>query len=319
MAKRKVVITLAIILSIIVVLAGFMIINELKRPSYSSNLSDEQTHQQPEPILAPAISTYMYEVSGYWTRDSNTDLPAYISTVGYYVRNSGNANAENVNVTIKIDEVTHNQHTILLLAPYQEYSSTFTVTINYDGTKTILLDASCLKSSDSATLSVKATLPRSFEKNLCKLFITPNEANVVSIKNQILRDKFPLIPNWIALRDWVGNNIKYRYDSDIHGMEECWQLSRETIQLKTGDCEDYAILICSLLRADGWSSNDAYVVLGKNDNNEYHAWVKINLGILGWYNIEPQANGWNTIIGDFLSLSGYQATCYFNDYQYHTI
>jgi len=81
-------------------------------------------------------------------------------------------------------------------------------------------------------------------------------------------------------------------------------------------------LLCSLLRADGWSANDVYVVLGKNKNDEYHAWVKIKIDLLlgsVWYNIEPQGNGWNTLIGDFLSLSGYEAICYFNDSQFHKI
>jgi hypothetical protein len=56
---------------------------------------------------------------------------------------------------------------------------------------------------------------------------------VVSIKNVILKNKFPLIPNWIALRDWVGNSITYKYDSTVHGVEDFWQLPKETIELRT--------------------------------------------------------------------------------------
>jgi len=280
---------------------------------------EEQDQTSPQPVTTPIISAYLYEVSGYWTRASGSDLPVYITNVGYSVRNYGNGDADDVQVVVRVDGVTYLEQTIKLIRSYDVYSNSFSLTIPYDTSKTIGLYASCTESSDSAGLTIYAALPRYFNPDLCKLFITPNEANVVQIKNQILSNKFPLIPNWVALRDWVGNSITYQYDSNVHGVNEYWQLPKETLQLKTGDCEDYAILLCSLLRADGWSPNDVYVVLGKNSNDEYHAWVKINLGVLGWYNIEPQQNGWSTLIGDFLSLSGYEAVCYFNDSQYHTV
>jgi hypothetical protein len=47
--------------------------------------------------------------------------------------------------------------------------------------------------------------------------------------------------------------------------------------------------------------------------------VKINLGTLGWYNLEPQENGLATLVGDFLTLSNYQAVYEFNDQQFHQI
>lgn len=119
-----------------------------------------------------------------------------------------------------------------------------------------------------------------------------------------------MTPNWIALRDWVGNNIEYKYDSEVYGKEH-WQLPKETIQRRTGDCEDYAILLCSLLRADGWDSNSVYVILGEKSNS-YHGWVKIIWNGIE-YGIEPQQNGWSTLLLDFLSLSGYNAKYMFND------
>jgi predicted transglutaminase-like cysteine proteinase len=135
----------------------------------------------------------------------------------------------------------------------------------------------------------------------------------VALKNQILEDKFFLTPNWMALRDWVGTNIQYRYDSEAYGREH-WQLPKETISMRRGDCEDFSILLCSLLRADGWSSNNAFVIVGEN-NGAYHAWVRIIWNGIE-YNIEPQVNGWNTLLGDFLDLSGYSAKYRFNDNQF---
>jgi len=327
---RKLVVCLAVVVTISVFFAGFAIINEMRRRQSLTSNSQNEENPPPQLTLTPALTTYLYEVSGYWTRNSDTDLPEYVSVIRYSVKNLGNAGAENVSIIVRIDEAVYDQHTILLLKPYDTYVDEFTFSLIYDTSKSVWVYASCSKSSDSATLWIEASLPRSFDKNLCKIFITRHEATVVRIKNQILSNKLPIIPDWMALRDWVGNNIKYPlddvdgdgepdYDYIKHSRQEYWQLPKETIQLRTGDCEDYAFLLCSLLRANGWSANDAYVVLGKNENGDHHAWVKINLGILGWYNIEPQANGWNTIIGDYLSLSGYQAICYFNDSHFHSI
>jgi len=111
----------------------------------------------------------------------------------------------------------------------------------------------------------------------------------------------------------VANSITYKYDSYVHGVEEYWQLPKETLQLRTGDCEDYAILLVSLLRADGWSPNDIYVVIGKDAQGNGHAWVKVNLGIFGWQYIEPQANGWFTLVLDYFITSGYKEEYIFND------
>ena len=41
--------------------------------------------------------------------------------------------------------------------------------------------------------------------------------------------------------------------------------------------------------------------------------VKINLGILGWQYLEPQANGWFTLASDYFITSGYKEEYIFND------
>jgi len=126
-----------------------------------------------------------------------------------------------------------------------------------------------------------------------------------------LKDKSPLTPNWIAFRDWIGNNIEYTIDYEVHGEDEYWQFPNETIQLRAGDCEDFSVLLCSLLRADGWSSDRVFVVFGEKEG-QYHAWVRVIWNDLQ-YNIEPQGNGFAIATGDVLSLSGYNAKYFFND------
>ena len=127
----------------------------------------------------------------------------------------------------------------------------------------------------------------------------------------------------MALRDWVGSNVKYKHDSDVHGMEEYWQLSKETIGLKTGDCEDSAILLCSLLRAAGYSSNDVFIALGES-SGEGHAWVSFKwidlFGLESWIRLEPTTGG--NIVTSFFAdlLSTFEnrpVNCLFNDIYYN--
>jgi len=299
-SKRTVPIAIAVAIAALVVIAGFLFTQS--------------------PIFRAALKVSAYRTSESWSRNNITDLPDYVSVVEYSVSNVGGAAAAKVDITVRMDQEIYLQKSIHALNPSGEYTDSLTVSVTYDFSRSVAIEAYCPDSHDSASVLLDAELPRSFaladEQDVPKLYITPNEGNVMSTEDSVIRNKFPLIPNWIALRDWVGNNIDYRYDSNVHGEADFWQLPQETLILRTGDCEDFSILLCSLLRANGWSANDVYVVVGENDGSR-HAWVKINLGVLGWYNIEPQADGWNTLIGDYLRLSGYTALGYFNDSQFH--
>jgi hypothetical protein len=323
MFSRKVIIGLTTAVVIVVILGSLLIHSHLQTKTPSNGQNTQQ--QTPPPQVFRAIlrvNGYTYE--GYWTRDTATDLPNFVSNVRYSISNIGNADAINVSVTVYIDGKIYSSNILPLLKFSDIYYSSFSVSTVYDSSSNVLIQASCQDSTDSYTLPVGSELPRYWtgDSDILKLYITPKEADVVKIKNQILGG-FVLI-HWIALKDWVANSITYKYDSNVHGVEDYWQLPKETIELRTGDCEDYAILLCSLLRADGWSPNDVYVVFGKNSEGKGHAWVKIKINLpLGsvWYNLEPQAGGWNIfdVVLDTWSCSGYQAECYFNDSQFHTV
>jgi len=157
---------------------------------------------------------------------------------------------------------------------------------------------------------------RTFNPDTAKLFITPNASVIKQTVDNIAKN--PLIFDWIEIRDWVAKNIEYVKDSEAYGESDYWQLPRETLSLRTGDCEDFSVLLCSLLRANGWDENEVYVVVGEN-YGRYHAWVKLNVDVVGWQNIEPQEGALNTLIGDSISLSGYTAKYYFNDVYFETI
>lgn len=319
MQKRLIIAFSAV--SIAVVVVAFFVMSRQISPNggngwntFTEPENGGNSFTEPEIIYKADLDVSCYVSNSYWARNLVTDLPDSISTISYSVTNIGNSAASNVYLEIKVDGSLLDSKILSSLSVSAVERYTISLTMPYDSSRNLFVYASCSDSDDSESVVVRATLPRGFDENIAKLYITPNEQSVVALKNQILEDKFFLTPNWMAIRDWVGNNIKYRNDSEVHGSRDYWQLPKETIQRRTGDCEDYAILLCSLLRADGWDTNSVYVILGEKDGN-YHGWVKIIWEGIG-YGIEPQADGWSTFLGDFLHLSGYNAEYAFNDLRF---
>ena len=256
-------------------------------------------------------------VDGY-VDEANSPEGSY--AIAYSVSNLGNATAENVTLVAVFDGEPQANKLIPSLEVSDSANYSLVVSAASEELHIVSLQASCEDSADAYSFSFGADVPRKFSDyaELVKLFVTPREPSLVAIKDEVLKESLLNLKDWIALRDWVGNNIKYESDEQVHGVREYWQFGKETVNLGTGDCEDFAILLCSLLRAAGYSPDDVYVVIGKNADG-YHAWVKINLGTLGWHNVEPQENGWSTVVGDFIMLSGFQPLYQFNDQQFHQI
>ncbi|MCP8317371.1 MAG: transglutaminase-like cysteine peptidase [archaeon] len=303
-----------------IIIATFAGIYLLQRPQLGQEGSNQggQTYYPPTQYVRLEVSAY--ESSSSWMRDTSTDLPLCSTVISYSISNYGNTGATNVQLNVKVDGNIFLQDTISTLNAGAYHTAQFSLTINYDSSRYIEITASTTGSSDTYSFSVDAPLPRwASSSTIMKLYITPNDPVVKSTLNNILSNKFFLTPNWMAIRDWVANSVDYAYDSDEYGSEQ-WQLPRETIQKGLGDCEDFSILMVSLLRANGWDADEVYVVLGYNPSSDsYHAWVKLNLGLGLWYSLEPQGDNWNFILGDWLSLSGYEAVCQFNDVYYEEI
>lgn len=162
---------------------------------------------------------------------------------------------------------------------------------------------------------VDTNISRVFNETTCFSFITPEDPGIIELRDEILQDSLAVLtPDWMKFRDWVGNRIDYKQDSVIHGEIEYWQFPNETIQLMTGDCEDFSILLCSLLRSNGWEADSVYVIIGQQ-NNMYHGWVRLIWKDIQ-YNIEPQGSGFELFIGDMTNLSGFEEMCYFNDQEF---
>lgn len=85
-----------------------------------------------------------------------------------------------------------------------------------------------------------------------------------------------------AILSWVQDNIQYKSDIVVEGIDEYWQFWYETLQLKSGDCEDGAILIANLMLAAGipywrirlnagavFGGNHCYVTYCRETDNEF--------------------------------------------------
>lgn len=86
-----------------------------------------------------------------------------------------------------------------------------------------------------------------------KNFITTNNFLIDGIVSQLGTDSLDLSFDEKAeiIQKWVIDSVSYRYDQHVSGYLEFWQFPFETISLGTGDCEDGAVLMASLMIASG--------------------------------------------------------------------
>ena len=136
---------------------------------------------------------------------------------------------------------------------------------------------------------------------IMKFFITPDHPEVKAAVNEILSGEWrAAYSDFEALRTWVCSHVSYKSDQSVHGVRDYWQLPAETLKLSTGDCEDYAILLCTLLRAYGVPCDEVYVGVGcAEGGGSCHAYLfeRYYKGI--WRVIEPQATWSLRMLFDF--------------------
>ncbi len=115
-------------------------------------------------------------------------------------------------------------------------------------------------------------------------YIRPYEPAVVELARKIGKEPFSdnLLENIKLAYYWVSNNIMYVSDMDMWGVRDYWQLPSTTIRLGTGDCEDQAILLASLLRALGVPRENVRVVFGWisllwGEYVGHHVWVEVKI------------------------------------------
>ena len=142
--------------------------------------------------------------------------------------------------------------------------------------------------------------------------ITLQDPSVRENLKIILADKTDFRSDFRKIQDWVASHIIYTQDSYYY-----WQTPAETLNKRTGNCKDFAVLLCTLCRSSGIPASDIYVAIGKDRSNKSHAFI-IEKWLLGrWQVIEPQVGGF--IISDLSSLDTadrYAITSRFNDASY---
>ncbi len=142
--------------------------------------------------------------------------------------------------------------------------------------------------------------------------ITVEDPAVRQALNRITSDTTDFRSDFRKLQDWVSSHIDYSQDSYYH-----WQTPAETLEKRSGNCKDFAVLLCTLSRAAGVPASDIYVAIGKDRSNKSHAFI-IEKWLLGrWQVIEPQVGGF--IISDLTAIDTadrYAITSRFNDESY---
>jgi len=146
-----------------------------------------------------------------------------------------------------------------------------------------------------------------------KRYITPNDQAIEAALQEILRQPGGFTA-FETLRTWVASHVSYKHDVDVHGLSEYWQLPSETLELRTGDCEDFAILLCSLLRAYEVAADQVYVGVGFDENNNGHAYLVERYYEGVWRVTEPQADAWSGwFFRDWLTEVSFKTFYCFND------
>lgn len=125
-----------------------------------------------------------------------------------------------------------------------------------------------------------------------KDFVQPYDPLVMEIASVLTMSEDPVE----TAQDFVHRVIKYRKQNI-----EFWDYPAETLRRGEGDCDETAILLCSILR-NYLSPEDVYVAVG-NINGDGHAWVVAN-----WEIIESTASS-----GERVNEARYKPEVFFND------
>jgi hypothetical protein len=160
-----------------------------------------------------------------------------------------------------------------------------------------------------------------------KSYITPDCPSVKEALQDVVGPP-PYEPSragFDTIRNWVADNIDYESDQQ-RWADDYWQTPEETLSYRTGDCEDFSILLCSLLRAYGIDAERAYVALGVDGGDDGHAFLIEDWYLDGeWRRVESQAPADLSSVAwlDGLrphpdsELDKYEITVVFNDLYYH--
>jgi len=163
-------------------------------------------------------------------------------------------------------------------------------------------------------------------------FITPSETTL-SAKVQEITGGFSEDPNeywrdWDSLYKWVVKNIRYSYDSylpylpqSISGTldwrAEFWRKPAETLEDETGDCEDMALLLASMIKNYNQKNFSVWLIQITSDSEKI-AHLAVGIPVKdGHFAILDPAGNYYTGINQYWSLSSDVASITINDWLSH--
>jgi len=143
--------------------------------------------------------------------------------------------------------------------------------INVENENIIDLENKISKANNNINqLKEQIDVYQKLKTNDMTVFVTPNNEKIKSFVNQIDTD------DPVNIYRFVRDEIKYLEDYLTYDYRfEYWQFPEETLTLKTGDCEDQAILLCTLFRAKGYTPEEVKIAFGLTTANTGHAWVEL--------------------------------------------
>jgi len=97
------------------------------------------------------------------------------------------------------------------------------------------------------------------------------ELKEAKVSKKITSLRLPELSSPEEIVQWLRKNINYSFDTASHHKPEYWQTPKETITLKTGDCEDFSFLIQALLKQIGIESSVLGIAYLDSEGIQCHA------------------------------------------------
>ena len=182
----------------------------------------------------------------------------------------------------------------------------------------LVVSITILSSGDSINDNILSPQPATFEQ--MEKLVMPQDQAVAQTLSQVLGtdstsssgSTSSAVADINRIRLWVFSNVSEASDYALHRVNDYWQTPVETLTLKAGDCEDFAILMVSLMRAYGVPKDQVYVAVGYDPNKGCHAFVVERYCYGAWTEFDPE-NLNDAVLLDGSEPMPYDISYCFND------
>jgi hypothetical protein len=266
--------------------------------------------------LAPVVTSFPNTgriLYGYWFRDEN-DLPIFNYGINIYVTNHGKKIVENVNITVTDrKQIIYNE--IKKFGPGYSYIKLIeNITIQYNTHTLLYLTVYCKENNPpilKKLISISPPWFRTTEKidnKIALFYITPQNPEIQTLFSEMNVSE----NNWLTIADWINYNIDYNNEQP-----SIWQLSHETLLNQKGNSIDKSILLCTLLRTCGFSKDEVYIALSKQNDEQAATLIKLNNS--SWGKIIYEETDYTMLIIESMDEIKEDMDIAFNDVEYITL